>query len=248
MFKIIEHLQLAFLFGRCLIKHRRSIQRFITISLIASLLEKLYSPINNLSSISTLPIYLYNCSTTMLSKNESIVKCANSSEPLKISDLDFNLTKQYAAELNSYIYDNSLVENIIMYITFVFVAFLVFIFFHFVFERCNIYKCDLELASLEQNLYLIEFTQQSIHNFVYSIQEKSEFKEFAVNYDPNRNRTLNKKRQYLNYLWMPLHSLFKKNELQKVVDSFRKSLDSNEDNSNQDRVLSELGQITDILK
>jgi hypothetical protein len=246
MFKIIEQLQLTFHFGRCLIKHRRSIQRFITISLIASLFEKLYSSINNLSGLSTLPIYLYNCSTTILSKNESIVKCANSSEPLKISDLDFNLTKQYAAELNSYIYDNSLVEQIIMYVTYVFVAFLLFILIHFGFERCNIYKSDLELASFEQNLYLIDFTQQSIHNFVYSIKEKSEFKEFAVNYD--RNRTSNKKRQYLNHLWTPLYSLFKKNELQKVVDSFRKSLDSNEDNSDQARVLAELGQITDILK
>ena len=244
MFKIIEQLNLASTLGLCLIKHQRSIRRFITISLLASILEKLYSSVNNLSSISTLPIFVYNCSTESIQQNSSITKCANTSEPFKISDLDINLTRTYSAELNAYIYDNSLVEKIIMYITFVYVAFLVFIFFHFIFEWLNIYKTDFELATLEQNLYLIEFTQQSVHNCWYSIKEWKEFKEFASLYNKSLNKRVNKKREFLNYLWWPLHGLFKENEIQKVVSSFRKSLDSNGDHLNEARVVAELGQIS----
>jgi hypothetical protein len=253
IFGLISQLKLVKLYGRCFIKHCSSIQNLITLSVVFSILEKLYSSTVNFVAESNLLINIYNCSIL----NTTVV-CENKPKEIKLSDLRSigNISNDYQAELNAYIYDNSLIEKVIMYVSYIFAMFLVFILLNTIYDSCDCFKSNLNIAKIEQTLRLIQHSQNSLINIWYAFKEKGQLKEyFHLNERLERKDGKKTCKSLANYLWKPFYLIFKRNDINNVIDFCKQMeiwyLDPESYNQAQlklNRVLHELNSIETTME
>ena len=218
--KLLEKLKMCYIFGRCLIKHSSAVKNFVTISAIATFLQKLYSSVNSSLSDSILPVY-YSTSSFWNMSHKITIK--------ELFDLNMNISKEYSAELNAYTYDNSLIERVIMIISYISFLFVIFIFIHAVFELCEISNGDMKQEEFEQKLRLMHYSKKSVFNVYVTCKEWKEFKRFSVLNERDGDTEGLKKRRVINYIWKPLYSIIKEGNIQKTLKFYSTQQSRNED-------------------
>jgi len=149
MYTLKKNLKFLGLPGVLIIKHSSSIKKLLGLSILGTVLSKIFSPLINSLRESNLPLDLLNCS---LAFNSSYANCSNEVQRVKVSDLSVEIRDTFYPILNSYLYENFLLNKLFPILAFIYCLFYIFIFFNWLYETLGIYKSDLEMARIEQHL------------------------------------------------------------------------------------------------
>jgi hypothetical protein len=188
IFKLLDRLKVCGMFGLLIIQHGAVLTKFLNLSIFGSLLKyvmtKFFKNLNESNLLSYLYIKDSQNGTTNLKK-------------LTISNLSDGIKELFNDELNDYIYVNSKINEIFLIFLIILIIFFIFITFHMCYEKFDIYKSELELARIEQLL------------IKYHRAKRWKSRQLAISENENVTpAVLNKKRNYLNYIWKPFYFFY----------------------------------------
>jgi hypothetical protein len=108
-------------------------------------------------------------------------------------------------------------------VSYIFGLFLIFIFINTIYESCGCFKSDLKIAQIEQILRLIQQSQKNFYNIWYTIKERNQLKDyFHLRDNVEKENFKNICKSLANYLWKPFYFVFKKNDIDNVIDFCKK--------------------------
>lgn len=217
MYMLVENIKLIdeCLIGLLLLKHKFFIRKLLHLSALVMFFGKLFSPFINKLSQSNLPLEMFNSSIHL---------------KLKVSELNADVRDTFYVELNNYVLDNSLLNNVFPFMFFLFCGFFLFLIAHWLWEIAGIYKCDLELVRIEQ--YLMKY---------YSHTEEMALNTWLTCNECNEERDDEEKKnnfEALNWItWKPFYLmyeiLFEKSKCELALEKIK--------------LISELNELNEII-
>jgi hypothetical protein len=235
MYTIKDNFKVVGLPGVLLIKHSKSLKNLLGLSILGTLLSKVFSPLFNTLKNSDLSVRVFNCSTS----NETYIDCnLNDTLTVKVSDLSDEMRKEFYYELNSYALDNSLLNQIFPFFTFAYCLFFIFIFIHCIYEKCGCYKSDLELARIEQHL-IKYYSNDDVSlaslakKFISNLKNKKNNPSESTTRETPRNYKLEIVYPILNWItWRPFYffyqMIFEKNKVDIALEKIKLFLELNQ--------------------
>ena len=222
IYQISNDIKYFGLFGLCFIKDTSFFFKIFNYSIVLSIIQKLITSFTDKAFLINLDVNIYRYNKT--SKVHSIV-------PIKVSlaHLDINLRHIYKPELDAYIYDNSLIKIIFYSISLSFILFVAFVTIQCLFERF-VYKSDLSLARLEQQLSLLYDFNSSFSVFSYFFLENpsqvhtllKEYSKIKAKYNLFKREDSFGLRSFLKCLWIIVYQIFKTKHVKVIMKHYRK--------------------------
>ena len=161
---------------------------------------------------------------------------------LNVSSLDDEIKNAFVVELNGYIYDNSVLNQVFPCFLFAYTLFYVFIGIHYLFEVCKIYESNLELAEIEQHL-IKYFSKPTLAKFFMPLNKEDAISSKSIRFsafgydqvkhgvvvveDPLPKTGVKKRRRWINWatwrvFYVAYEKLFGKNEVDVLMKIFRR--------------------------